>query len=141
MKNRRIVITFFVLVLLATGMAGCTDFWSLDLDNPVRITGFTTFLVTADGEDPLDARTQVEQILMNQKYRVIITENSSVDTLRLIIRYQYLPENQMCRYFTFVLRDAAGQDLKIGTYNGEKPLKDLLVDFDNFLRSSLFQKL
>jgi hypothetical protein len=139
MKFRRIGIIFFVMVLFAIGMAGCSDFWSIDLDTPVQITANTTFLVMADGEDPLDARSQVEQILTKWKYRVTTAENANANTLYLLISYEYLPENQTCRYFTFVLRDAKGQDLKIGTYNGEKPLKDVLIDFDQFLGSSLFK--
>lgn len=139
MKNRRIIIILLSLALLVIGLAGCSDFWSLDLNNPVQYTANTRFLVMADGEDPLDARTQVEQIFTKWKYRVTTSENTNANTLYVIISYEYLPENEMCRSFTFVLRDAAGQDLKIGTYNGEKPLKDLLIDFDQFLGSSLLK--
>ena len=71
---------------------------------------------------------------------MITAGNSNTNTLNLIISYEYLPENQLCRNFKFVLRDAAGQDLKIGTYNGEKPLKDLLDDFNNFLMGLQFKK-
>ncbi|MCL6589208.1 MAG: hypothetical protein K6U80_04565 [Firmicutes bacterium] len=140
MKIRRLGMSFFAVILLAVGMAGCSDFWTLDLDNPVQITASSTFVVKADGEDPLDARTWVEQILAKRGCRVISGGGVSADTFHLIISYEYLPENENCRYFTFILRDAAGRDLKTGTYNGEKPLKDLLFDFDNFLFNSLFKK-
>lgn len=138
MKIQRIVITLLTVVLLAVGITGCDDFWSIDPTEPVQISGSSTFVVKADGEDPLDARTQVEQILIYHKYRVITAENTEAD-YNLIIRYEYLPDNEVCRHFAFILRDAAGQDVKRGSHNGEKPLQDLLNDFANFLRGSLFK--